>query len=339
MAGAHPTEPRSSEPRRPHSRLALGRGSRLVAGIVLGTAGLVVVAMGAAADGDADLTFRATWALQLLLDVAWLLVVAGGALLVAAVVASLRNGGLTEDQLAELRARRRRRLAAAIMLIAAGGALIASDQVEPLDEEPLPDREGVQTWGDLPPGEAGGPSSDVEPVDPRLRLAVLAATALAIGGAVVAVARPWRDGAVEPAPAPTVSERLADRLDAPARSLGTIDDPRDAIVACYGAMLDALADAGMPRAASDPPLAYVRRILDALDGGEPAARLTDRFLRARFSQHPVDERDRAEAEAALEALRSRLAARTTARSEATVASHARRGDVSAAESGTVQPRR
>lgn len=104
------------------------------------------------------------------------------------------------------------------------------------------------------------------------------------------------------------------RRDAVSRALDdSIDDLRNdpnirrAIIAAYARMETALAQAGVPRAASEAPYEYLERSLVELDaGGDAARRLTDLFQRAKFSHHEPAESMRDEAIDALVAVRNDL---------------------------------
>jgi Domain of unknown function (DUF4129) len=86
-------------------------------------------------------------------------------------------------------------------------------------------------------------------------------------------------------------------------------DPRAAVLAAYARMEAALAQVDLGRRASEAPREYLARFEAGLGGGRgPAERLTTLFERARFSPHAIDEPLRADALAALSALRAELEA-------------------------------
>jgi hypothetical protein len=71
----------------------------------------------------------------------------------------------------------------------------------------------------------------------------------------------------------------------------------------------ALAQVDLGRRASEAPREYLARFEAGLGGGRgPAERLTTLFERARFSPHAIEEPLRADALAALSALRAELEA-------------------------------
>jgi hypothetical protein len=84
-------------------------------------------------------------------------------------------------------------------------------------------------------------------------------------------------------------------------------DPRKAIIASYGRLLEGLAAAGTPRRPEEGPEEFLNRSLAALSlRREPFQELTRLFALARFSQHPVTEGHRSQALDALGAVRREL---------------------------------
>lgn len=100
---------------------------------------------------------------------------------------------------------------------------------------------------------------------------------------------------------------LATAVAAGTEALHHATDPRAAIVNCYAAMERALAEAGSPPSAADTPAEVLDR---AAAGGlalpAAAAALTGLFREARYGTRPMTEEDRADALAALAALRASL---------------------------------
>jgi hypothetical protein len=102
-------------------------------------------------------------------------------------------------------------------------------------------------------------------------------------------------------------------------ALREVDDARAAIIACYVAMEESLAEAGAPRAAGETPDELLDRAGAAgLVAAAPAGRLTALFYEARFSTHPMPQARRHEAERAL----AELAASLTAQEKTAVAADA-----------------
>jgi len=90
-------------------------------------------------------------------------------------------------------------------------------------------------------------------------------------------------------------------------ALRDLDDARAAIIACYLAMEESLAEAGAGRGAAETPDELLARAVAAgLVSAAPAARLTALFYEARFSTHPMPAHRRDEAERALADLAATL---------------------------------
>ena len=90
-------------------------------------------------------------------------------------------------------------------------------------------------------------------------------------------------------------------------ALTTAADPRMAIIACYEAMEAVLAEHGSARSESDTPTEFLDRAVGAgLIRSDAAGTLTDLFREARFSRHPLGERDREAAIGALARLRAEV---------------------------------
>ncbi|MBI4934086.1 MAG: DUF4129 domain-containing protein [Actinobacteria bacterium] len=122
---------------------------------------------------------------------------------------------------------------------------------------------------------------------------------------------PWGSAPMLPEPAPMDEEAAAQTFADTARLLLDDDDPRRAVIAAYAALLDGLADAGAPRAPYEAPEEHLHRALDALDiPADASAVVTDLFLLARFSEHPVTDTERRRAVAALQAAERALRERS-----------------------------
>ncbi len=134
-------------------------------------------------------------------------------------------------------------------------------------------------------------------------LAVGAAlVAMTIGGYVIARALRRRQYVELDSEQPP-DEPTADALRSAAAALATSADPRSAILACYRAMEQRLADAGTARRVADTPEELLdRAALSGLLLPEAAQQLAALFREARFSTHPMTEAHRAEAQSALGAV-------------------------------------
>jgi Domain of unknown function (DUF4129) len=110
-------------------------------------------------------------------------------------------------------------------------------------------------------------------------------------------------------------EDLREAVESGRSALRALDDARAAIIACYVAMENSLAERGAARAAADTPDELLARARSSgLVRGTAAARLTALFYEARFSSHPLDRSQRDAAEQALDELAAALA--EAARAEA-----------------------
>ena len=115
-------------------------------------------------------------------------------------------------------------------------------------------------------------------------------------------ADPFADDEDDDAPA-----ELARAVGSGQRALHDLDDARTAIIRCYVAMEDSLAQAGAQREASETPDELLARARSTgLVGPGPARRLTALFYEARFSTHPMPTSRRDEASAALASLAADL---------------------------------
>ncbi|MGH3199876.1 MAG: DUF4129 domain-containing protein [Streptosporangiaceae bacterium] len=111
-------------------------------------------------------------------------------------------------------------------------------------------------------------------------------------------------------------EDLREAVESGRGVLHTVDDARAAIIACYVAMENRLAERGAARAVADTPgelLAWATA--SGLVRGTAAARLTALFYEARFSSHPLRHGQRAAAGQALDELAAALAEAAAARTE------------------------
>jgi hypothetical protein len=124
---------------------------------------------------------------------------------------------------------------------------------------------------------------------------------------------PWRGRgaasvAFEPSP-DAEAEDLRQAVESGQSALRQVDDARAAIIACYVAMEESLAEAGLARAAADTPDELLARAAgQGLIRTGAAAWLTGLFYEARFSSHPLPDQRRAAAQLALDELADSLAA-------------------------------
>jgi hypothetical protein len=92
-------------------------------------------------------------------------------------------------------------------------------------------------------------------------------------------------------------------------AMADLDDARAAIIACYTAMEQSLAERGTERgAAGTPDELLSRAVAGGLVRGSGARQLTALFYEARFSTHPLGARQRDRATAALDEIATELGA-------------------------------
>ena len=104
------------------------------------------------------------------------------------------------------------------------------------------------------------------------------------------------------------SDDLREAVESGRSALRTVDDARAAIIACYVAMENSMAERGAARSIADTPDELLGRARQSgIVRGTAAARLTALFYEARFSSHPLDQRQREAAEQALDELAAALA--------------------------------
>ena len=103
-------------------------------------------------------------------------------------------------------------------------------------------------------------------------------------------------------------EDLREAVESGRWALHSVDDTRAAIIACYVAMENSLAERGAARGIADTPDELLARATESgLVRGTAAARLTALFYEARFSSHPMDRGQRDAAERALDELAAAVA--------------------------------
>jgi len=134
---------------------------------------------------------------------------------------------------------------------------------------------------------------------------VLGIVAVAVFAGVVAL---WLR---RPRPSAALPDARATRaaVDAAIGALDAEADPRRAVIAAYGAMQRTLGEHGVARSSTEAPREYLQRVLTASRANDREVRtLTGLFEEARYSTHPIPERLREVALAALRSLQGRLQA-------------------------------
>jgi len=135
---------------------------------------------------------------------------------------------------------------------------------------------------------------------------VLGIVAVAVFAGVVAL---WLR---RPRPSAALPDARATRaaVDAAIGALDAEADPRRAVIAAYGAMQRTLGEHGVARSSTEAPREYLQRVLTASRANDREVRtLTGLFEEARYSTHPIPERLREVALAALRSLQGRLQAK------------------------------
>ncbi len=160
----------------------------------------------------------------------------------------------------------------------------------------------------LRPGSSGGTTFHIP-------LAVLLYTLLVVVLLTGVVLSIWWARRLRPAIGPREGafiahdgEDLREAVESGRSALHSVDDARAAIIACYVAMENSLAERGTARAIADTPDELLARARQSgIVRGTAAARLTALFYEARFSSHPLDRGQREGAERALDELAAALA--------------------------------
>lgn len=157
-------------------------------------------------------------------------------------------------------------------------------------------------------GPASGRSSGAAPgfvVPSWLPWTLLGIVGVAIAAGVVVLwlRRP------RPPVAPPHARATRAAVEAAIGALDAEADPRRAVIAAYRAMERSLGEHGVVRSPAEAPREYLRRVLAASQATEREAKtLTGLFEEARYSTHPIPERLREVALAALRSLQRRLRA-------------------------------
>ena len=235
-------------------------------------------------------------ALSWTIDVIEVIQIGVGVLILGAILWSLVRRRGDKDRPMRKAAPRRQSAWAVLLVLAVVAVLVwLIPRPDPTILEELPQDLNISEVDFLPVESAG----DAWP------LLVLIAGTLIAAFAVNRLTRPAPETEDDLDSAGLLAETLSDALD----RLSWADDPRDVIIKAYHDIERAFAAAGMPPRASEAPRQYLERILASADVEQDAiTRLTSLFEQARFSDHDMDEFDRAEAIDAMEAVRAELTA-------------------------------
>jgi Domain of unknown function (DUF4129) len=279
-------------------------GARAAGGAAAVVALLAIVAVGAAGSLHTDPTADRTAARIATFPLLALLGAAAAAAVITTVISRRRLAAEAEDDDEEPDAgepgSRLLRIALLLTPLAVLGALIFAIAIRP-PPEPQP-QEQVAPPPAGAPADRAGDGNDWGIV----AFAGGALVATALFGSALWGARAHRTRGIEPLRGPAADPAAA--VDDALAALDAETDPRRSIVAAYVRMERALDAAGLGRREPEAPREYLARVAGALRGDARAARrLTALYEEARFSTHPLDEGMRAEAVAALHALRAEAA--------------------------------
>jgi hypothetical protein len=224
---------------------------------------------------------------------------------------AIRNSRAPRDALLAARLRRLLIYVVVAGLVAVPTAYLLSRHVGRLKARPP-----IPASSARPPGPLRVSTVSMKGNTVLLVVLALAAAALVYGIVRLFLKRPtiwvgWRRGrsgiALEPAAEEDGEAELLEAVESGQSALRLLDDARAAIIACYVAMEQNLAQAGTARAVADTPDELLARAArQGLVRGDAAARLTALFYEARFSSHPMPPQRRDHARQALDELAAGL---------------------------------
>lgn len=204
-----------------------------------------------------------------------------------------------------------------VLASASGPVRPVSDSTLSASPRPLPTFTPTDPAATPPPAR---PSQNIKPTEmpqwlkslwQALIYAVIAAVLIFIGVVIARIIRKVRLPQAEPDDADwerMKTARLAEAID---EGLARIDSglATDAVIACWVALEEAAASAGVPRDPSETPAEFTVRVLGigGISEGQ-LVRLGELYREARYSTHGSSEQARTEARAALLRLRDELAA-------------------------------
>ncbi len=226
---------------------------------------------------------------------------------------AIRNSRAPRDALLAARLRRLLIYVVVAGLVAVPTAYLLSRHVGRLKARPP-----IPASSARPPGPLRVSTVSMNGNTVLLVVLAVAAAALVYGIVRLFLKRPtiwagWRRGrsgiALEPAAEEDDDDEaeLLEAVESGQSALRLLDDARAAIIACYVAMEQNLAQAGTARAVADTPDELLARAArQGLVRGDAAARLTALFYEARFSSHLMPPQRRDQARQALDELAAGL---------------------------------
>jgi NADH:ubiquinone oxidoreductase subunit 6 (subunit J) len=226
--------------------------------------------------------------------------VAGALLVVAMVVMAITSGSRRA-----VTYRGRRSLWRTVLVVAAlalvSGALLARQRNDHESDEN--GRGSVATTVAVE-----GSTEATRPTWPLAVLGTVVVVALAAAGWAARRRRPTFDAEVNPRAADEVRRAAGSAFSASLADLEAEPDPRRAIVAAYGRLLDGLDAAGFGRQPAEAPEEHLRRVLEQLQvPPAPLHTLVALFAEARFSEHALTAAHKQSAIDAFRAARDALA--------------------------------
>ncbi|MGQ0483611.1 MAG: DUF4129 domain-containing protein [Pseudonocardia sp.] len=239
--------------------------------------------------------------------------VAGVILLISYRRVRSRRAAVVRRRRAQMTVRSRRQLLIAVLvglLIGMASQLFGGTPPEPPPAPPSAENVQDDTSTQRNPGEQGrreeGLGDRIVLVASLLTLAVLLLVLMRRGQPV--------DDEDDPDDEDDDEQRVTKAVRAAREAVldRRITDPREAIVACFAAMEEALAERGeatAPHESDTPEEVLTRGVQRASLPEPPAGTLLRLFREARFSTHPMVQQDREEADGALAALLAALGGR------------------------------
>jgi hypothetical protein len=279
--------------------------------VVLGLVGVVAIASRSSSSGGAAEDRPPS---EMLLDSVFSLMLVLLVMAAALLVYALTQRKLIAEEIAEGRYRRTTFIGFAIFMFIF--TLLAYLRLRNWHSLEFVEEIGEQGFprGESPPTETRNPGSTYEPEFVWLPVViVVAVVASAISAWYVAERLERRNRLVD---GDVVAEAVALALDDALDDLRAERDPRAAVIVAYARLERVLAAHGLGREPSEAPQEYLNRILPRLELERGSVRrLTDLFMRAKFSAHEVDDRMKDDAIEALTTVRDELRAAAQRRRE------------------------
>lgn len=220
-----------------------------------------------------------------------------------AVLVLVTSGGINPERAAR---RRRRSVGAVVLLVLAALVIVLFSSP---DGAPERDTRSDPSSGSVASTSGPGDGSSKES-SRGLGWLLSVVVVVAVAGGSVALWRAARRHVPETAGDEELERRVLAGLDRAIRDLEEIEDPRAAVIACYGRLRDLAAAAGIAVRPADTALELLETLVERVPVlAPPSGRLVALFQEARFSPHTIDADMRRIALEALNETRDRLGAR------------------------------